>query len=107
MPYRLAPASAEAWDWRLKARCRSEDPNLFFHPDGERGSARKHRQQLANRVCADCPVIRHCRDHSIWYQEAFGTWGGLSEDERVRFLQDHAINIRTHRHRSPRSDTHI
>ena len=96
----LNPSGAfglEAWEWRVRARCRDEDSSLFFHPDGERGQARKRRQQMASQICASCPVKRECREHSILFQEAFGTWGGVSEDDRSRLLGDPAVNIRTHR----------
>ncbi|BBY65513.1 WhiB family transcriptional regulator [Mycolicibacterium helvum] len=87
----------DRWEWRLRARCRAEDPSLFFHPEGERGVARTRREQLAKQVCAQCPVIDSCRHHSLAYVEAFGTWGGLSETERSRLLPPHVSNLRTHR----------
>lgn len=90
--------SGENWEWRIEARCRTEDPSLFFHPDGERGNDRQRRQQLARQVCSVCPVMLQCREHAIAFQEGFGTWGGLSEDERARLLQPAAVHIRTHRH---------
>ncbi|MCV7253714.1 WhiB family transcriptional regulator [Mycobacterium hackensackense] len=74
-------------EWQLRAKCRDGDASLFFHPDGERGRARKRRQQLAREVCAGCPVARECGAYSISFQEAFGTWGGLSEDDRRRYLE--------------------
>ena len=43
-------------------------------------------------------VMLQCREHAIAFQEGFGTWGGLSEDERARLLQPAAVHIRTHRH---------
>ncbi|KAA0084544.1 WhiB family transcriptional regulator [Mycolicibacterium sp. P9-64] len=91
---------AESWDWRGGARCRGEDVALFFHPDGERGQARSRRQQLAKQICAQCPVIAQCRSHSLTFQEPFGTWGGLAEDERSRLLPARAVNLRTHRARA-------
>jgi WhiB family redox-sensing transcriptional regulator len=60
-------------EWQLHARCRYEDPGLFFHPDGERGWARKNRQQRARAICAACPVARECGEYSISFQEAFGS----------------------------------
>jgi hypothetical protein len=30
--------------------------------------------------------MRQCGDHSLRLPEPFGTWGGVSEDERYRFL---------------------
>lgn len=91
----------EAWSWRVGARCRTEDPSLFFHPDGERGKARKNRQQLAKEICSECPVLEQCRQHSLTFQEAFGTWGGLSEDDRGKFLPAGAVAIRTRRRFNP------
>lgn len=87
---------AENWDWRRHAACREADPALFFHPDGERGTARKHRQALARSVCAGCSVAEQCRTHSVVFQESFGTWGGLTEEDRSQLLSGRAINIRTH-----------
>jgi WhiB family redox-sensing transcriptional regulator len=72
----------DAWSWQLRAQCRGTDPNLFFHPEGERGRQRQLRQQRAKRICADCPVRRECAEHALGFGEFFGTWGGLSEDER-------------------------
>ena len=76
----------DAWDWQMRARCRDEDPTLFFHPDGERGAARRARQRAADAVCIQCPVRVACREHSLSVPERYGTWGGISEDDRSRLL---------------------
>ena len=70
---------------------------LFFHPDGERGRERRRRQELAKKVCAECPVAAQCRAHSLAFEEPFGTWGGLTEDERSRLIPAWAVRLRTHR----------
>ncbi|WP_280834417.1 WhiB family transcriptional regulator [Mycolicibacterium frederiksbergense] len=88
---------AEDWSWQLRARCRAADPNLFFHPEGERGGARARRQAQAKQVCATCPVTRQCREHALTFQEAFGTWGGMSEEDRSCLLASGAVTVRTHR----------
>jgi WhiB family redox-sensing transcriptional regulator len=80
---RLTPL-ADAWEWQRSARCRDADPAMFFHPEGERGQARKRRQDNAKAICAGCPVANQCRHHSLTFQEQFGIWGGMSEDERAR-----------------------
>ena len=72
----------DAWSWQLAARCRNEDPAIFFGADGERGDKGRRRQQRAKAICAQCPVISDCRAHSLKYQERFGIWGGMSESER-------------------------
>ncbi len=92
-----AASSAEEWGWRVKALCRNQDPSVFFHPDGERGKARRHRQEKAKEVCAQCPVLLRCREHSLAFEEPFGIWGGLTEEERSRLLPARAVNLRTHR----------
>jgi len=70
------------WAWQLQARCRDEDPAIFFPGDGERHDAVLRRQRQAKAVCAQCGVVRQFLEHSIRHRERFGIWGGLSVDER-------------------------
>jgi WhiB family redox-sensing transcriptional regulator len=72
---------AEAWDWQVAARCRMEDPSVFFSPENERGRDRRCREDRAKKICAECPVIDQCRQHALANQE-YGVWGGLAEEER-------------------------
>ncbi|MET4427026.1 MULTISPECIES: WhiB family transcriptional regulator [unclassified Mycolicibacterium] len=69
--------------WQEAARCRTVDPDLFFHPEGERAAARTARLRRARQVCMQCPVIRECAAFAVAGREGFGIWGGLSEDERI------------------------
>lgn len=78
--------SMNDWTWRAFARCRNADPDLFFHPDGERGYARIARQRKAKEVCSECRVSHQCGSFALTAREGFGVWGGVSEDERVRTL---------------------
>ncbi len=83
----LSPTQDE-WEWQYEGSCRQADPNIFFHPEGERGSARRRRAEKAKRFCGDCPVLAMCRERSLNAREPFGVWGGLSEDERHALLRD-------------------
>ena len=56
---------------------------LFFHPQNERGSARKMRERSAKIVCVRCPVRVDCADYAVRAREPYGVWGGLSEDDRA------------------------
>jgi WhiB family redox-sensing transcriptional regulator len=55
---------------------------VFFHPEGERGPARRRRDDAAKAVCATCPVLRQCREHALTVREPYGVWGGMTEQER-------------------------
>ena len=79
---RLPGPNADLWDWQLQGACRGENPELFFHPDGERGPSRRNRESAAKAVCARCPVVTECARHSLTVREPYGVWGGLSEDDR-------------------------
>ena len=79
---RLPGPNADIWDWQLRGACRGEDPDMFFHPEGERGPARTAREMAAKAVCSRCPVQRQCAMHSLSVREPYGVWGGMSEDER-------------------------
>lgn len=67
-------------DWRHKAACKDEDPELFF-PVGTNGPAL---EQIANakRVCARCPVKCECLNWAVGTGQDAGVWGGTSEGER-------------------------
>jgi WhiB family transcriptional regulator, redox-sensing transcriptional regulator len=78
------PRSAESavHDWRDRAACLEEDPELFF-PIGTTGPAAAQVEQ-AKAVCARCPVLAECRSWALDNPRMteFGVFGGMSEDER-------------------------
>ena len=80
-PLAQLPLDVE-WTWQEHGSCRSVDPAVFFHPQNERGSARRARDLAAKSVCAGCPVRLECADYAIRAREPYGVWGGLTEEER-------------------------
>jgi len=83
---RLPGPNADLWDWQLQGACRGEDPETFFHPEGERGPRRRNRESAAKAVCARCPVVARCAAHALAVREPYGVWGGMSEDDREAIL---------------------
>ena len=74
---RLPGPMIDAWEWQYEAACRDLDTELFFHPEGERGSTRRRRAANAKAICATCPVIEQCRSYALAAQEPYGIWGGM------------------------------
>ena len=81
-------------DWRDDAPCANEDPETFFHPEGETGRARRQRDILAKSICATCPLAARCLEYAIENGELYGVWGGTSEDERVPMIRAHRAGRR-------------
>lgn len=77
----LEPTAA-LWEWQMEGACRSASPDIFFHPEAERGQSRARRVQRAKAICGTCPVLEQCRAHALAVREPYGVWGGLTEDER-------------------------
>jgi WhiB family redox-sensing transcriptional regulator len=67
-------------DWIHRARCRDEDPELFF-PIGSTGPAAMQIER-AKEVCMLCEVREDCLEWAMSTGQDAGVWGGLSEDER-------------------------
>ena len=82
---------ADLREWQFEGACRETGSESFYHPDGERGAARRLRDAAAKEICAACPVIAACREHALAIREPFGVWGGLTEDERQVILADRDI----------------
>jgi WhiB family transcriptional regulator, redox-sensing transcriptional regulator len=83
-------------DWRDRAACRDEDPELFF-PVGTTGPAIIQIAQ-AKAICRTCAVREPCLAWALASGQEAGVWGGLDEDER-RSLKRRAARERA---RSPR-----
>lgn len=79
---RLPVPMMDAWEWQYDGACRDYDTELFFHPEGERGSTRRRRAANAKAICATCPVLDQCREYALAAQEPYGIWGGMTEEER-------------------------
>jgi WhiB family transcriptional regulator, redox-sensing transcriptional regulator len=84
---RLPVPVTDVWDWQMRGACRGMDSTSFFHPDGERGSARAGREARAKQVCQACPVLEQCRAHALAVHEPYGVWGGLTESERAELTR--------------------
>jgi WhiB family redox-sensing transcriptional regulator len=67
-------------DWRHRALCRDEDPELFF-PIGTTGPAERQ-TEAAKGVCRSCAVVTDCLQWAMETGQDAGIWGGLTEDER-------------------------
>lgn len=80
---RLPGPVFDRWEWQYEGACRSAEPATFFHPEGERGAARRRRADAAKAICAGCPVLTACRAHALAVREPYGIWGGLTEEERA------------------------
>lgn len=67
-------------DWRERAACRDEDPELFF-PLSEHGPGARQTAE-AKAVCARCPVRERCLEYALADGLDHGIFGGLTETER-------------------------
>ncbi|MDR0436615.1 MAG: WhiB family transcriptional regulator [Propionibacteriaceae bacterium] len=67
-------------DWRDKAACLDEDPELFF-PVGNTGPALAQIEE-AKKVCARCSVREECLRWALENGQDHGVWGGMSDEER-------------------------
>ncbi|TCC35212.1 WhiB family transcriptional regulator [Kribbella sindirgiensis] len=66
-------------DWRDKAACRTENPELFFAGDGGIDS---RQVKVAKRICRRCVVCGECLAWALKVRQPYGIWGGKSETER-------------------------
>lgn len=89
---RLPGPLIDKWDWQYDGVCRELDTEMFFHPEGERGAARRRRAATAKSVCATCPVMQECRQHALDSKEPYGIWGGMTEEERRSYLSSKAAS---------------
>jgi WhiB family redox-sensing transcriptional regulator len=82
-------------DWRHKAACRGEDPELFF-PAGTDGPAVEQIAE-AKAVCRRCTVASDCLAWALASGQNDGVWGGLSETERraLKWREGAAIGQRS------------
>lgn len=81
---------AALWEWQYQGLCRTINPEIFFHPEGERGPARRRRDARAKALCQECPVIRQCGEHALSTREPYGVWGGMTEEDREAIYQERA-----------------
>ena len=71
-------------EWMRRGRCKDMDPAIFFPNDGVG-------VQVAQRICAECPVRGDCLEYALDNRVDHGVWGGASERERRRLLRQRRL----------------
>ncbi|KMY22556.1 WhiB family transcriptional regulator, redox-sensing transcriptional regulator [Actinobaculum suis] len=79
-------------DWRVRAACLKEDPELFF-PVGSSASALAQAER-AKAVCSRCTVREQCLDYALASCQDSGVWGGATEDERKALRRRRSRQLR-------------
>lgn len=79
----------EVYDWRERAACRDQDPELFF-PVSEVGPG-SEQVQRAKAVCARCPAQRECLEYAIEIGLAHGVFGGATPHERRKRAREGSV----------------
>jgi len=90
-------------DWRHKAACLTEDPELFF-PVGNTGPAIAQIED-AKRVCRRCVVRDQCLQWALDTGQDHGVWGGASEEERRTIRRRYLRSRRPSADAPPRTTT--
>lgn len=62
--------------WMNRAMCNGWPTDVFFPGSGG--------GDLAKEICGTCPVRVDCLDYAEVNDVRYGTWGGLTENERRR-----------------------
>lgn len=88
---RIQRDAVDKVDWRHRAACRDEDPELFF-PVGTTGPD-ADKIETAKAVCRSCTVTSECLSWALDTGQDAGVWGGLTEDER-RALKRRLVRAR-------------
>lgn len=85
------PDTPRAADWRDEAACRTEKPEIFFASAGTDPGRADIRH--AKAICWSCPSMQACGQWAIETRQAFGVWGGVSEQERRAILRRRGIRL--------------
>ena len=85
-------ANLDYWGWQAEAACKGVDVSVFYHPEGERGAAKANRDNAAKEVCLRCIVRTACLEYALEAREAYGVWGGTTEEERDEMLVRQSLN---------------
>jgi WhiB family redox-sensing transcriptional regulator len=73
------------YEWADRAACIGQPDTVFFPESG-----RPRNRNLAQSICAGCPVRIRCLRMALETEVAgrrFGIWGGLTPDQRARLAQ--------------------
>lgn len=80
---RLPPPTDDAWSWQRRGSCLGYPLEVFF-PEEQARSKLRQREDVAKRICLQCPVLAECREHALRTPEQHGIWGAMTAHERSR-----------------------
>lgn len=82
------PGTQRPIDWRTGTPCKADPDVMYGTSDAS--------VERAKSICRGCPVMEQCAQWALENRELYGTWGGLSERERIKILRRRGARIPVH-----------
>lgn len=79
-------SGSEDEEWRERAACRWEDPELFFPVGKPESVGYAPQEERALAVCRRCPVVADCLEWAVRTEQRNGVSGGLGETARRKLI---------------------
>lgn len=78
-----------------QALCAEYEEDYWFPVSNSQGKKSAEQRREAKRICAECPVLGDCLEHSLIYEE-HGIWAGTSANERKRIRKERGIKVQVY-----------
>jgi WhiB family redox-sensing transcriptional regulator len=79
-------------EWDGSEVCAQVSPEMFYDIELTRSASNRLDREYLRSICKECPRLNECRTYAIKH-EAYGFWGGMTEQERTEYRKKHKMSV--------------